>query len=272
MSSGQPLPLGAGPAADGTAPPQVTPHVALPVVRDGRWWVTRGTGHGIVAFGQTLALLRRSAQAALELRDGGPPPGVRLQPESVDLDALAAARELYLAALRAAIDGLRAAGVSWIDIAQACEISGRDAQAFATATPIGAVQPPGLGEEPGTVVYTYVIEISDDREHWRAENGASTGTTHSARTPQDLADTLLADRLNGTGRQGGSARYIRVAVWEGGRPDHISSAAAVAEPADQDTDQDFQAGRTQQPAQHERGPESLAPGPGHPSRRSPRRK
>lgn len=50
------------------------------------------------------------------------PPGsdkgaVCLQLESVDLDALTAARELYLTALRAAIDGLRAAGVTVDDAA-----------------------------------------------------------------------------------------------------------------------------------------------------------
>ncbi|MEV3925923.1 hypothetical protein [Actinomadura coerulea] len=274
MSTVQPIPLGADPAADGAAPPQAPPQVVLPVVRDGRWWVTRGTGHGIVAFGRTLAQLRRSAQAALELRDGGPQPGVRLRPESADLDALTAARELYLAALRATIDGLRAAGVSWTDIAETCGISGRDAHTLATVLPAGAVQPRKPGGEQGTALYTHVIQISDDRENWTAEHGGSTGSAHFDGDPQDLADTLLADRLNEAERQGGHARYIRVVVWEGDRPGHISSAAAVAEPAHHDSDQDFPAGRSPQPGQQtapqEPEPESAIPGPGRPTRRSPR--
>lgn len=90
MSSGQTNPHDAAdPAAGDTGPP-----VVLPVVRDGRWWGTRGTGEGVVVFGRTLDQLRRSAKAALELRDGGPPPIVRLRPESPDLEALAAARAL----------------------------------------------------------------------------------------------------------------------------------------------------------------------------------
>lgn len=110
MSSGQTNPHDAAdPAAGDTGPP-----VVLPVVRDGRWWGTRGTGEGVVVFGRTLDQLRRSAKAALELRDGGPPPIVRLRPESPDLEALAAAREPYLAALRATISGLRTLGVSWV--------------------------------------------------------------------------------------------------------------------------------------------------------------
>lgn len=39
---------------------------------------------------------------------------MRLRPESPDLEALAAAREPYLAALRATISGLRTLGVSWV--------------------------------------------------------------------------------------------------------------------------------------------------------------
>lgn len=117
--------IGPGPAPGGDGV------VILDVVRDGPLWVTRGSGDGVVVCGRTLDRLQRSAQAALALRsDGdGVPVEVRLLPRSADLDLLAAAREPYQRALRAAVGSLRAAGASWADIAVACEVPASQAQA-----------------------------------------------------------------------------------------------------------------------------------------------
>lgn len=76
-----------------------------------------GTGtHGaasVVVCGRTLEHVRRSAQAALALlSEADRPPAARMRPRSATLDALTAAREPYPAALREAVQGLRAAGVS----------------------------------------------------------------------------------------------------------------------------------------------------------------
>ncbi|MFG1858436.1 hypothetical protein ACGFJT_41855 [Actinomadura geliboluensis] len=104
--------------------------MVLLAVRDGPLWVTRESGEGVLVCGRTLKRLHRSAQAALELRNGdGVPAEVRLQPQSADLDLLAAARESYRDALRAAVRGLRTTGASWTDIAVACAVSAAQARA-----------------------------------------------------------------------------------------------------------------------------------------------
>lgn len=117
---------GPGSAAGGAA------SVVLLAVRDGPLWVTRENGEGVLVCGRTLKRLHRSAQAALALRDGngdGVPAELRLQPQSADLDLLAAARESYRDALRAAVRGLRTTGASWTDIAVACSVSAAQARA-----------------------------------------------------------------------------------------------------------------------------------------------
>ncbi|MFF0250760.1 hypothetical protein ACWEU6_12620 [Streptosporangium sandarakinum] len=54
---------------------------------------------------------------------------MQVRPQSAELDALAAARLRYKAALREAVQALRAEAASWADTAQACHVRIADAQA-----------------------------------------------------------------------------------------------------------------------------------------------
>ncbi|MGW0450161.1 hypothetical protein ACWDWV_32810 [Streptosporangium sandarakinum] len=122
------------PAAD-LAPEQDA--VAVSAVRLERRWITQAGAQGVVVHGRTLRELQASAQQALALRLGTPTaPPVQVRPQSAELDALAAARLHYKAALREAVQALRAEGTSWADTAQACNVRIADAQA-------------ALGEDPG---------------------------------------------------------------------------------------------------------------------------
>ncbi|WP_433259423.1 hypothetical protein ACQPYK_50215 (plasmid) [Streptosporangium sp. CA-135522] len=103
--------------------------VLLAVRQDGRW-ITRADAHGIVVHGRTLRELQASAQQALALRCGTQAaPPMQVRPQSAELDALAAARLRYEAALRHTVQTLRADQSSWTDIAQACHVRIADAQA-----------------------------------------------------------------------------------------------------------------------------------------------
>lgn len=104
--------------------------IVLPAVRLERRWITRAGVHGDVVHGRTLGELQASARQALALRFGtSMAPTVQLQPQSAELDALAAARLRYETTLRHAVQTLRADGCSWSDIAQACHVRIADAQA-----------------------------------------------------------------------------------------------------------------------------------------------
>lgn len=108
--------------------------VTLPVLRQDRLWVTPAGDHGVIVHARTLRRLQSSAQAALALRtDAQPPPTVRLQPQSPELDALAEARHHYLAALGNAVRSLRASGTCWSDIEWACQVRNSEARAAAQA-------------------------------------------------------------------------------------------------------------------------------------------
>ncbi|MFI7049031.1 hypothetical protein [Streptosporangium sandarakinum] len=54
---------------------------------------------------------------------------MQVRPQSAELDALAETRLRYEAALRDAVQALRADGTSWADIAQACHVHNATAQA-----------------------------------------------------------------------------------------------------------------------------------------------
>ncbi|MGV9601299.1 hypothetical protein ACWDR1_32030 [Streptosporangium sandarakinum] len=115
------------PAAD-LAPEQDA--VVISAVRLERRWITRAGAQGVVVHGRTLRELQASAQQALALRLGTPTaPPVQVRPQSAELDALAEARLRYEAALRDAVQALRAEATSWADIAQACNVRIADAQA-----------------------------------------------------------------------------------------------------------------------------------------------
>ncbi|GGL49737.1 hypothetical protein [Planomonospora parontospora] len=104
--------------------------VVVSAVRRERRWITRADDHGIVVHGRTLRGLQASAQQALALRLGTHEvPPVQVRPQSAELDELAMARLRYDTALRHAVQTLRADGVSWADIAQACNVRVADAQA-----------------------------------------------------------------------------------------------------------------------------------------------
>lgn len=104
--------------------------VVLAAVRLERRWITRADAHGVVVHGRTLRELQASAQQALALSLGTPAaPLVQVRPQSAELDALATARLGYEAALRHAVQTLRADGTSWADIARACNVRIADAQA-----------------------------------------------------------------------------------------------------------------------------------------------
>ncbi|WP_449061476.1 hypothetical protein [Planomonospora algeriensis] len=104
--------------------------VVVSAVRRERRWITRADDHGIVVHGRTLRDLQASARQALTLHLGAlEVPPVQVRPQSAALDELAAARLRYDTALRHAVQTLRADGVSWADIAQACNVRVADAQA-----------------------------------------------------------------------------------------------------------------------------------------------
>ncbi|GGS84239.1 hypothetical protein GCM10010156_48540 [Planobispora rosea] len=104
--------------------------VVVTAVRLERRWITRADARGIVVHGRTLRELQASAQQALALRLGAPAaPPVQVCPQSAELDALAAARLGYETALRQAVQTLRAAGVCWADITQACGVRTTEARA-----------------------------------------------------------------------------------------------------------------------------------------------
>ncbi|MBG0825832.1 hypothetical protein HS048_34680 [Planomonospora sp. ID91781] len=120
----------AEPATDANA-------VLVSAVRRERRWITPADDHGIVVHGRTLRDLQASAQRALTLHLGTPEaPLVQVRPQSAALDELATARLRYDTALRHAVQGLRADGASWTDIAQACNVRVADVQA-------------ALGQDPG---------------------------------------------------------------------------------------------------------------------------
>lgn len=103
----------------------------LPVVRKGPLWVVLAAPHGVIVHGRTLCDLQASAQAALALKAGdGPAPKVELAVQLPEAEALGKIRIRYEAALRRAIEGMRADGASWPDIAFACRIRVADAKAL----------------------------------------------------------------------------------------------------------------------------------------------
>ncbi|MEU1883468.1 hypothetical protein ABZ470_39695 [Streptosporangium sp. NPDC020072] len=104
--------------------------IVLLAIRLERRWITRGGKHGVVVHGRTLSALQDSAQQALALRLNVPTaPLVQVLPQSAELDELATARLRYAAALRDAVQALRADGTSWADTARACGVRVSGAQA-----------------------------------------------------------------------------------------------------------------------------------------------